>query len=67
MIQPLSNHSGLLQAAQLSTLGGAEKPGEAEHDGDSDDGGGNGAAMKSVAMSNMNLPGYLGAKINTLA
>ena len=65
MIQPLSNHSGLLQAAQLSTLGGAEKPGEAENDGDSDDA--KGAAMKSVAMSNMNLPGYLGAKINTLA
>lgn len=65
MIQPLSSHNGLLQAAQLSTLGGAEKPGEAEHDGDSDDA--NGAAMKSVAMSNMSLPGYLGAKINTLA
>ncbi len=65
MIQPLSSHVGLLQSSQLSNLGGAEKPGEAEHDGDSDDGGASGAAVGLATMSN--LPGYLGTKINALA
>lgn len=65
MIQPLSSHNPLLQANQLSSLGGSEKPGEAENDGDGDTGGAGGAAVQSAAMSN--LPSYLGAKINTLA
>ncbi|HUX20832.1 MAG TPA: hypothetical protein VMW69_06305 [Spirochaetia bacterium] len=65
MIQPLSNHVGLLQSSQLSSLGGAEKPGEAEHDGDSDDGGAGGSAVKATAMSP--LSSFMGTKVNTLA
>ena len=63
MIQPLSNHVGPLQANPMSSLGGAEKAGEAEHDGDSDNGGASGPAVKSAAMSN--LSSFMGTKINT--
>lgn len=64
MIQPLSQHVGLFQAGQMSQLGGSEKPGEAEHDGDGDMA--KGAAATSATMSST-LPSHLGAKINTLA
>lgn len=64
MIQPLSMHSGILQANQLSSLGGGEKPGEMEHDGDGD--GGAGGAIANPAATN-NLPSFLGTKVNTLA
>jgi hypothetical protein len=65
MIQPLSSHVGLLQPGNMSSLGGTEKPGEAENDGDGDTGRARGATVKSVGTSN--LSSFLGAKINTLA
>jgi len=65
MIQSLSGHVGLFQPGHISSLGGTEKPGEAENDGDGDTGGAKGSAVKSAGTSN--LSSFLGAKVNTLA
>ena len=67
MIQPLSNHVGLLQSSQMSSLGGAEKPGEAEHDGDSDDGAGARGSAVQAATNQSTLSSFMGTKVNTLA
>jgi hypothetical protein len=67
MIQPLSGNAGLLQSASTQ-LGGSERIGEAEHDGDSDDAGAGSsqaAAMKPGAAAS--LPSYLGNVVDTQA
>ena len=65
MIQSLSNDPLALSAMQLAHAGGAEGPHEAEHDGDSDDGG---AAARTTGpgMAAM-LPDHVGNTINIWA
>ena len=65
MIQSLSSNLNLLHTTQMSSASMTERPGEAEHDGDADDGAA--AVQNTSAAGTNNLPGYLGTRINTLA
>ncbi len=62
MISPIQGNAGWLPASHASQVSSPEVPGEMEHDGDSDDGAG---AVRAPASGS--FPGYMGAKINTLA
>jgi hypothetical protein len=65
MIQSLSSNANLLHATQMANARMSERPGEAEHDGDSDDAAG--AIRNSGGAGANKLPGYLGTMINTTA
>jgi len=65
MIQHLSSPATLLHATQMAHARMSERPGEAEHDGDSDDAA---RSVRNAGATRMNnLPGYLGTMINTTA
>ena len=62
MISSVQGNVGWVPANHAPQVSPREAAGEAEHDGDADDGA---MAVKTAAPSN--LPGYMGSRIDTLA